>query len=105
MQRCEHVYKVKFNLVSRITAECTICHETIRLRKKYEVIGYLIGFSIYTLIYLSLSYFNVAHWIMLVLLPICFSVYIIAIWLMYHLIAKACQRQTELSRYFDIPEK
>ncbi len=105
MQRCEHFYVVKFDLLSGITAECTICQDVKSLKKKYAVIGYSMGFFINILLLVLFQQLNVAHWLMLALMPSFILVYVIISWLMYKFIAKACQRGTKLSRYFSIPKK
>ena len=105
MQRCEHSYAVKFDLFSGIKAECTFCQDVKRLKKKYALIGYFIGFFITTLLLVLFEQLNVAHWLMLILIPSFILIYVIVSWLMYEFIAKECQRGVQLSHYFSFPQK
>lgn len=105
MHRCEHFYVVKFDRLSGITAECTFCQDVKRLKRRYAVIGYSIGWFISSLLLVLLQQLNVADLLILVLLPSFIIVYDIISWIMYKFIAKACQQDTGLFRYFSIPEK
>lgn len=105
MHRCKHAYEIKFHPFSGIRAECTLCQDIVRLRKRYAAIGYSIGFIICSFLLMLFEHLIVSSWLILPLIPSLLLVYVFMSWLMYTFIKKACQRGSKLSDYFRIAKK
>ena len=83
MHRCKHAYEIKFHPFSEIRAECTLCQDIVRLRKRYAVLGYSIGFIICSFLLMLFEHLIDSSWLILPLIPSLLLVYVFISWLMY----------------------